>query len=209
MNFSRAVFVARAARAGAAWRVARRAVTVGANGQATNQHTRAESVDASQLNLSLDDVPQLRVEDEERQFARDVRWTHDPSEASGIDENLPAAADEVPFDAAKTDLPEDEDIKEEHMAPDIDRDVNPRQALAHLSLALALLAGMVAAIWFSDPAGTSSALLAPRDVPVDIMRRAAALDSLDVPAKFRNGRQPTTPLCWGPTPPVNVLDKRE
>lgn len=207
MFFSRraaALLTSGGGRAAAAWRVARRAATTGSDGKPTNQHTRAANVDASQLNLSLDEVPQLKIVDEARQFAQEERWLRDPSEVSGIDENLPAEADDIPFDPTKTELPEDEDIKEEHMAPDIDRDVNPREALAHLSLAVTVLLAAVAAIWYSDPAGPSSALLGPRDVPVDIVWRAAGGD-VDVPAKFRNGPPTITPMAWGPTPPVDVF----
>jgi hypothetical protein len=174
----------------------------------TNQHTRASDVDGSRLNLDLDSgAPQLRVHDELQQSALDELLVKDASEVSGYDENLAALPHEpAPFDARFTQLGEDEDIQERHMAPDVDRDVDPRQALSHLLLALSVLAAGVALAYVADPHASSP--LGPREADYDAILRATAMDgSRAVPAKFRNGPVPTLPLLWGPTRPILPLAK--
>lgn len=152
--------------------------------------TRTQPIDASGLHLSLDrDLPTLKVDDEAKNLAQEHLYG-DPTEATGIEENLPYPPGFIEYDPAKTHLVENEDLKEENMAPDQHHDVNPRLALAHLSLALTVLGVAVGLAFLYDFEGNGQ--LAPRHAPIDIINRAAACDgSLVVPEKFKQGARPT------------------
>lgn len=156
--------------------------------------TRTQPIDASGLHLEMDrDLPKLEIQDDAKQLEEEHLYG-DPTEASGIDENLAADADFIPFDPKKTDLPEDFDLLEENMAPDQHADVNPYTALTDLLIAFGVLgAGMVAIYWYD---ATGKGQLGPRHVDADIINRALGADnSIQVPEKFKHGaRQVQTPF---------------
>jgi hypothetical protein len=156
--------------------------------------TRTQPIDASGLHLEMDrDLPKLEIQDDAKQLAQEHLYG-DPTEASGIDESVPAEADFIPYDPAKTDLPEDFDLLEENMAPDQHADVDPYRALTDLLIAFGVLASGMAAIYWYDPAGKGQ--LGPRHLDVDLVNRALGTDgSIEVPQKFKHGaRQINAPF---------------
>jgi len=175
------------------------------NSTETRGFTRTQPIDASGIHLAVDrDLPTLEVQDDAKNFAQEQLYV-DTTEASGIEENMPYPPGFVEYDPQKTHLEEDEDLKEENMAPDQHHDVDPRRALAHLLIALSVLGLGVGAIWLVDP--ESNGQLGPRHAPVDIINRALAADgSLAVPDKFKNGARQThfafeshiKPMLFGP-----------
>merc|ERR1712000_516599 len=130
-----------------------------------------QTIPRKDLPPTNDTVPLIEIVDDAKIIATE-QLLIDKNEPSGIEENMPAPEGEIPYDNTKTWVDENEELKDEWFAPDVETSIEAHKALMMLLGALGMLGLFGFGLYASKP----------------WTRKDLAVGAIDIPKRFLNGK---------------------